>query len=266
MLSIQTLEKIQFLLGESRVSSPLLVRQTWHRLKYSTRLGSENIADINHDKSELGSDPDHLTDLKTSSNMNSAKKENEVDWGTLTSVDLMNLLCECHEGEKPVEEESDKLVHLHQIFVTKNHVLCQEVKRNFTELSKSSKATCHFKPLEPNIYRLQDVKDENFPLFLTTKQLLLLLDASVPEPFPPRNEDGSLKHIFDGWSTTEDLAIINWQEENEDIDGEIDYDEDEKAIESYTKECDPRIFVTYNIFADEIWPKMVKSKCPYNPA
>ncbi|XP_039192831.1 TPR and ankyrin repeat-containing protein 1 isoform X2 [Crotalus tigris] len=244
---------------------PLLVRQKWHRLKYSTRLGNENVGDINHDKSELGSDPDHLTDLKTSFNMNSAKKENEVEWDTLTSVDSMNLLSECDEGEKPVEEESDKLVHLHQIFVTKNHVLCQEVKRNFTELSKSSKATCHFKPLESNIYRLQDVKDENFPLFLTTKQLLLLLDASVPEPFFPRNEDGSLKHIVDGWSTTEDLAIINWEEEDEDIDGEIDYDEDEKATESYTKECDPRIFVTYNIFADEIWPKMVKSKCPYNP-
>ncbi|KAM6449662.1 TPR and ankyrin repeat-containing protein 1 isoform 2-T2 [Liasis olivaceus] len=246
---------------------PLLVRQIWHRLKYNMQLGNENITDTSHDESQVSSDSINLTELETSLSMNNDKKENEVEQDTLSSVDSeMNSLCECDEDEKSIVEESDRLEHLHQIFVTKNHVLCKEVQRNFIELSKSSKATCHFKPLESNIYRLQDVKDENFPLFLTTKQLLLLLDASVPEPFFLRNEDGSLKHTIDGWSTTEDLAIINWQEEDEDVDGELDYDEDEKATEGYTKECDPRIFVTYNIFANEIWPKMVKGKCPYNPA
>ncbi|XP_063160160.1 TPR and ankyrin repeat-containing protein 1 [Candoia aspera] len=246
---------------------PLLVRQIWHRLKYNMQLGNDNITDTNHDESQVSNDSIDSIELETFLSMNDDDKENEVEQDTLTSTDSeMNSLCECDEDEKPVVEESDKLEHLHQIFVTKNHVLCQEVQRNFIELSKSSQATCHFKPLESNIYRLQDVKDENFPLFLTTRQLLLLLDASIPEPFFLRNEDGSLMHTLDGWSTTEDLAIINWQEEEEDVGGEVDYDEDENATEGYTKERDPRVFVTYDIFANEIWPKMVKGKCPYNPA
>ncbi|EPY78384.1 TPR and ankyrin repeat-containing protein 1 [Camelus ferus] len=168
------------------------------------------------------------------------------------------------EGCTP--EQPHQLEHLHQIFVTKNHVLCQEVQRNFVELSKSTKATSHYKPLEPNVHRLQDLKDENFPLFVTSKQLLLLLDASLPKPFFLRNEDGSLKRTIIGWSTQEELTIPNWQEEEEEAEAEEGYGEEEKAAETRPCDSDPRVFVTYEVFANEIWPKMIKGKTSYNPA
>uniref|UniRef100_A0A4X2LFF3 Tetratricopeptide repeat and ankyrin repeat containing 1 n=1 Tax=Vombatus ursinus TaxID=29139 RepID=A0A4X2LFF3_VOMUR len=158
------------------------------------------------------------------------------------------------------------LEHLRQVFVTKNHVLCQEVQRNFVELTRSSKATSHFRPLEPTVHRLQDVRDESFPLFVTSRQLLLLLDASLPNPFFLRNEDGSLKRNILGWSAHEEAAIPNWQEEDEAGDGDGDYGEEDKASEACGGETDPRVFVTYEVFANEMWSKMVKGKTPYNPA
>ncbi|XP_061443726.1 TPR and ankyrin repeat-containing protein 1 isoform X2 [Rhineura floridana] len=242
---------------------PLLVRQTWHRLKFNMHLEDKNTEEEDSEKQD-GSDPTDSSELETSLSTDNEQEQDEAEQGSSLGDPEMNLLYD--HDEECTEEESDKLEHLHQIFVTKNHVLRQEVQRNFIELSKSSKPTSHFKPLEANVYRLQDVKDENFPLFLTSRQLLLLLDASVPEPFFLRNEDGSLKRTIAGWSTKDDHVISNWQEEDEEVDVEVDYDEDEKAAEVHVRECDPRVFVTYSIFANEIWPKMVKGKCPYNPA
>lgn len=169
-------------------------------------------------------------------------------------------------AEGPAPEQPHQLEHLHQIFVTKNHVLCQEVQRNFTELSKSTKATSHYKSLEPSVHRLQDLKDENFPLFVTSKQLLLLLDASLPEPFFLRNEDGSLKRTIVGWSTQEELSIPNWQEDEEEAEADGDYGEEEKVVETRPCDSDPRVYVTFEVFTSEIWPKMIKGKTSYNPA
>ncbi|XP_073930258.1 TPR and ankyrin repeat-containing protein 1 isoform X3 [Castor canadensis] len=169
-------------------------------------------------------------------------------------------------AEGCVPECPHQLEHLHQIFVTKNHVLCQEVQRNFIELSKSTKATSHYKPLDPNVHKLQDLRDENFPLFVTSKQLLLLLDASLPKPFFLRNEDGSLKRTILGWSTQEELNIPIWQEDEDEAEADGNYSEEDKAAETRTGDSDPRIYVTFEVFTNEIWPKMAKGKTLYNPA
>ncbi|XP_042522362.1 TPR and ankyrin repeat-containing protein 1 [Dipodomys spectabilis] len=165
-----------------------------------------------------------------------------------------------------VPEHPQQLEHLHQIFVTKNHVLCQEVQRSFIELSKSTKATSHYKPLDSSVHKLQDLKDENFPLFVTSKQLLLLLDASLPKPFFMRNEDGSLKRSILGWSTQEELNIPIWQEDEEEAEADGDNSEEDKSAEARSGDSDPRIYVTFEVFTNEIWPKMVKGKTSYNPA
>lgn len=170
------------------------------------------------------------------------------------------------EAELCADQLPQQLEHLHQIFVTKNHVLCQEVQRNFTELSKSTKATSHYKPLEPNTYKLQDLRDENFPLFVTSKQLLLLLDASLPNPFFLRNEDGSLKRTIVGWSTQDELIIPSWQEDEEEVEMDGDCGEEDKATEACASDSDPRVYVTFEVFTNEIWPKMIKGKTSYNPA
>ncbi|XP_074844286.1 TPR and ankyrin repeat-containing protein 1 isoform X2 [Carettochelys insculpta] len=247
--------------------APLLVRQMWQRRRL----------EIESEKESMGEEEDEEEDEKHSNNdsgesveLESVGDEQEQDdedeqYSSAANIEL-NLLDDSKEEEEHSAEESDKLEHLHQIFVTKNHVLCQEVQRNFIELSKSSKSTSHFQPLEPNVYKLQDAKDENFPLYVTSKQLLLLLDASMPDPFFLRNEDGSLKRTIVGWSTQEDLVIPNWQDEDEEGNAEGEFGEDEKAAEAHSRESDPRVFVTYDVFANEMWPKMIKGKTPYNPA
>uniref|UniRef100_A0A6J0UIH0 TPR and ankyrin repeat-containing protein 1 isoform X1 n=1 Tax=Pogona vitticeps TaxID=103695 RepID=A0A6J0UIH0_9SAUR len=248
---------------------PLLVRQVWHRQKFNMQLEENGSKEEDSDEKQNGCDPTDSVELDTSVSTDNEQETDEDDPCSSAVEDSdVNSVCDCDEAEEHTAEVSDKLEHLHQIFVTKNHVLCQEVQRNFIELSKSSKETSHFRPLEANVFRLQDVTDENFPLFLTSKQLLLLLDASLPDPFFLRNEDGSLKHTIAGWSTKDEAIISNWQEEDEDT--EVEYDEDEKTAEVQTRESDLRVFVTYGVFAKKIWPEMVKGRHwsgkKYNPA
>lgn len=51
--------------------------------------------------------------------------------------------------------------------------------------------------------------DFSYPLFLTSRQLLLLLDASIDgQPFFPRDEDLALKFPIPGWGTQEDIFNI----------------------------------------------------------
>ena len=94
------------------------------------------------------------------------------------------------------EAEGQTYDHIHQIFITKNAVLCSEVQKNFRELSHADNLMQdHVAREEDNVpNRLQDVDDYLFPLFLTSRQLLLMLDASLGPPyFFDRKEDGSLK-------------------------------------------------------------------------
>uniref|UniRef100_A0A8C2TV57 Tetratricopeptide repeat and ankyrin repeat containing 1 n=1 Tax=Coturnix japonica TaxID=93934 RepID=A0A8C2TV57_COTJA len=236
-------------------NSPLLERQTWRQRQCSEveKAGLEN------EECELKQDSDD-----SSEEQDQDSEDEEVSTGT---TDTETNPCDDHEEDQTCNsEEPNRLEHLHQIFVTKNPVLCQEVQKNFIELSKSSKVTSHFKPLEPNVHRLQDIKDENFPLFITSKQLLLLLDASMPDPFFLRNEDGSLKRTIVGWSPQEELVIPNWQDEDEEGNAEAEDGHEERTADGYSRESDPRTFVTYNLFANEIWPKMIKGKSLYNPA
>ncbi|NXP82534.1 TRNK1 protein, partial [Ramphastos sulfuratus] len=241
-------------------SSPLLERQTWQQRQCS----EVEKAGLEKEESELEQDSDDSSEEQESDEQDQDNEDTSVLVGTAgAEMDSGD----DHEDQMHSAETSNMLEHLHQIFVTKNPVLCQEVRKNFIELSKSSKVTNHFKPLEPNVYKLQDVKDENFPLFVTSKQLLLLLDASLPDPFFPRNEDGSLKRIIAGWSAQEDLVVPNWQHKDDDDDDCMEAGRsDDGAADVYSRESDPRTFVTYDVFANEIWPKMIKGKSLYNPA
>ncbi|XP_033917853.1 TPR and ankyrin repeat-containing protein 1 [Melopsittacus undulatus] len=240
-------------------NGPLLERQTWQHRQCS----EAEKARLEKEDSELKQDSDDSSEEQVSDEQDQDSEDETVPVGTAGAE-----VNSCGDEEDPMHstEASNRLEHLHQIFVTKNPVLCQEVQKNFIELSKSSKVTSHFRPLEPHVHRLQDVKDDNFPLFVTSKQLLLLLDASMPDPFFPRNEDGSLKRVIVGWSPEEDVVVPNWQDEDEEGTVEAERGDEEGAADVYSKESDPRTFVTYDVFANDIWPKMIKGKSLYNPA
>uniref|UniRef100_UPI00398F2E9E TPR and ankyrin repeat-containing protein 1-like n=1 Tax=Pristiophorus japonicus TaxID=55135 RepID=UPI00398F2E9E len=244
------------------VGSPWLVRQIWHKRKIGI------VDDGEKEAAMIDGRTDHSDCANGEKYFESMDQSCDLDQNGKAFDNCGSELTNGHEDVPVNPDGADKLEHLHQIFVTKNHVLCQEVLKSFMELSKSTKATGHFKPLEPTIYRLQDIKDENFPLFITSKQLLLLIDASLPEPFFPRNEDGSLKRNIVGWSVQEDMTIPDLGDEDEEEENEGEFLDDERRVAEghATKEFDPRVFVTYEVFARDLWPKMVKGKPQFNPA
>ncbi|XP_041045071.1 TPR and ankyrin repeat-containing protein 1-like isoform X2 [Carcharodon carcharias] len=246
---------------KTQVGNPWLVRQVWHKRKMGPMEDGEKEAVVINGRTDCSDSVDGEKDFEL------VDQNNDLDQNGMAFDDYCNELTNGHGAVLATSDDADKLEHLHQVFVTKNHVLCQEVLKNFIELSKSTKATDHFRPLEPTLYRLQDVKDENFPLFITSEQLLLLIDASLPDPFFPRNEDGSLKKTIVGWSVQEDMTIPDLGEEDEEEEYEGEFLDDEcRATEGHTKEFDPRIFVTYEVFVHDLWPKMVKGKSAFNPA
>ncbi|KAM3929731.1 TPR and ankyrin repeat-containing protein 1 [Leptodactylus fuscus] len=216
---------------------PWLVKQTWQR-----RICGENL-----DVGDSDDEENFETDLSDST-------DEEPTLPELESMDA-------EDNSDGIENPND-LEHYHPIFITKNQVLCQEVQRNFLELSKSTKATGHYKPMDPNIHRLQDIQDENYPLFITSQHLLLLLDASMPDAFFPRNEDGSLKRSIAGWSF-DNIDVLDLLNEDE-VEPDPENEEEENDCEQ--KESDPRIFVTFEVFAYTLWPKITKGKPLYNAA
>ncbi|XP_060036551.1 TPR and ankyrin repeat-containing protein 1 isoform X2 [Erinaceus europaeus] len=243
-----------------QAGSPLLAKQIWPKRKMEVEPRKED-----PEAEEGEEEEEDFTDMEAS-NSTDEEQESEDSAGAASRESVRQHQGQGQAAEVSTPEHPQQLEHLHQIFVTKNHVLCQEVQRNFIELSKSTKATGHYKPLEPNVHKLQDLRDENFPLFVTSKQLLLLLDASLPRPFFLRNEDGSLKRSIAGWSTQEEFIIPTWQEDEEETETDGECSEDDRAAEPRLGDSDPRVYVTFEVFTNEIWPKMIKGKTSYNPA
>ena len=67
-----------------------------------------------------------------------------------------------------------------------------------------------------------------FPLFLTSRQLILMLDTSLPAPhFFERNEDGSLKVIIQGWGADEE--IFDFVPLEDDLDERGYFEEDKEG-------------------------------------
>ncbi|XP_041361943.1 TPR and ankyrin repeat-containing protein 1-like [Gigantopelta aegis] len=179
------------------------------------------------------------------------------------------------------EEIKDDVIfdHLHQLFVTKNTFLCSEIHKNFSDLCHASDIAEEHVKMEndtlPNI--LQDVNDFLYPLFLTSRQLLLILDASLNPPyFFNRNDDGSLKVVIQGWGTQEDLfgyTPLDHDSDDEQSDDDDDQDDmldepmaEHAATAAKKLKMDPRREVTYDVFANEVWPKICKkSSVDYHP-
>ena len=178
--------------------------------------------------------------------------------------------------------------HLHQVFITKNTVLCSEVEKNFKELRHACPAAEHRRPFEdqPIPTKIQNVSEEAWPLFVNSRDWLLMLDASLPgEPFFKRDEDGNLLRKIEGWgeednhlqfipaTESDDDRSDNEDEEEEDVSGTGKGNRENREVMGRCRtqgkeERDPRREITYQLFQAEIWPKMKKSskeKIDYHP-
>ena len=218
-----------------------------------------------------------------------ATKCNEYeDCQDLEKCDVCGSSC-FHHSEQGLECDDDvtgnsngpcMYEHLHQIFITKNTVLCSEVEKNFKDLCRACPAAEQRLQFEdrPTPKKIQDVAEEEWPLFLNSRDWLLMLDASLPgETFFKRADDGTLERKIEGWGEEDNhLQFIPAFESDEESDEEEDevteIEDDNKAAKDKEKglreKKDPRREITYHVFQHEIWPKMKKSskeKVEYHP-
>jgi hypothetical protein len=196
--------------------------------------------------------------------------------------------------EKTAGMESEPAAHngpcsesLHQLFVTKNPVLCDRMKKNFTRLVRGRSTLKHLvdsqsdRRLPP---RIQDVDDHSYPLFLTIRQFLVLLDGSLPSSdgqFFARKDDGSLKYERDHYGDHD--GRLEYLPTFPDDSDEEDEAEEEKgtgnlglarhtagdrspererrqnAQRPTASSRRPRVETTYSVFQNELWPKLKKS-------
>ena len=192
---------------------------------------------------------------------------------------------ECGENNPDGVSQTQMYEHLHQVFITKNTVLCSEVEKNFKELCHACPAAEHREPFEeqPIPTKIQNVAEEAWPLFVNSRDWLLMLDASLPgEPFFKRAEDGRLLRKIEGWgeednhlqfipaTESDDERSDNEDEEEEDVSGTGKGNKEVtgRSRAQGKEERDPRREITYQLFQAEIWPKMKKSskeKIDYHP-
>lgn len=160
--------------------------------------------------------------------------------------------------------------HLRQVFITKNGVLCSEVRKSFRAFMIGDGIAAEHCVLEdtdlPN--RLQDLSEKQYPLFITAKYFWLMLDATLGAPyyFERNPGDGSLKTDIKGWTDVDDISILlcmdeddydsDSTDESENNDTEHD-SKSENISQKKTRKTDPRREVTYNVFEELLWPQMI---------
>ena len=147
----------------------------------------------------------------------------------------------------PIDKEFE---HLHQIFVTKNFVLCHFVKKKFYDMCASYEMLRKHLPFEhkPLPNNLVSIEDHGYPLFLTSREFLIVLDNSINDKkqFFPRNKDGSLLvtiHSSDYGSNQRNHSFVG---------ARVEHNSDGKASVCSNEWQE----VTAIYFAKKIWPKI----------
>jgi hypothetical protein len=154
---------------------------------------------------------------------------------------------------------------LHQVFVTKNYVLCDQMRKRFFCMV----AGCDFLQLHleneeetpPNSF--SEYKNLSFPAFLTARQFYILLDNSLgdSETFFKRDSDGNLQvKIFSLDYDHEDSDILL------DLEHSDSEDDDMEMIKQYSGSTSSQFTsrqhsakwteVTALYFKEIIWPKI----------
>ena len=167
-----------------------------------------------------------------------------------------------------VSANSEELEHLHQVFVTKNYVLCDQMKKRFYDMAAANDFAKDQMPYEDKEIgnSLLKVDDLAYPLFLTMRQFLLLLDNSLEDgaSYFPRAKDGSLSvNILSSDYDHEDLdTLLDLEEsESEDESGFADYEEYgsfQKTVKQQHVQEWREVTSTY--FTENIWPKIHTEK------
>ncbi|VDI43180.1 Hypothetical predicted protein [Mytilus galloprovincialis] len=193
---------------------------------------------------------------------------------------------QCSIGKKDAKDEmrcDENDDELRQIFITKNDVLCREVQKMFKGFVEGDEMTSRLFQTKddelPN--RFQDIKKLQYPVFITAKHFWLMLDATLGPPYYfERHIDGSPKSEIQGWTDIDDMQIILDDEFDYEYSDDSESDEEEEEVDqnitlvknkrTRMKKVDPRREVTYEVFEDVIWPRIIgkfkKHKGKYHPS
>eukprot|EP00742_Colponemidia_sp_Colp-10_P005402 GILJ01005771.1.p1 GENE.GILJ01005771.1~~GILJ01005771.1.p1 ORF type:complete len:2593 (-),score=466.03 GILJ01005771.1:108-7886(-) len=209
--------------------------------------------------------------------------------------------------------------NLHCLFVTASPVLCHEVDRYYKDLTektvkrrKPAEATtssnisepAHESAAEPTpeqhafmdadlsadgkmdakkaqkLHSLLHSDDSDFPMFLTIRKLLIMLDGTVPHPFFARDADGRVLGMNEQCSWHNEgrgmLLLVNKKRISSEVVRELDIatledgiynsdDEDEVEIErtiehaTVAEEAVEGFEIDYDYFVDKIWPRLQRN-------
>ena len=166
------------------------------------------------------------------------------------------------ENMEVIEED------LHQVFITKNYVLCDQMKKRFYNMSAA------FDFLEKHMKHevtdpgndLSKVDDCAFPLFLTARQFYILLDNSLCDgkAFFKRDEEGNLRVKITSLDYDHEdpdilLDLEQSDSENEEMEGSSS-----TTMQSFSKGHTERwTEVTALYFKEFIWPT-ISHQCGIN--
>ena len=161
--------------------------------------------------------------------------------------------------------------HLHQAFITKNAMLSTEVKKSFIELSQACFSTRNDTDYQrsSSVYKFDQLEEQAWPLFICSRDWLLMLDASLPgQPFFPRDEDGKLERSVKGWgkedNNLQEIPVNYSKEDDDEIESKLTAAEGEPKARG---KADLRREITYQVFKNDLWRKMTKKKkVDYHPS
>eukprot|EP00118_Oscarella_pearsei_P013063 m.100990 g.100990 ORF g.100990 m.100990 type:complete len:2741 (+) comp37106_c0_seq1:120-8342(+) len=188
----------------------------------------------------------------------------------------------CQEKVTPSSGPSKEMSHhLLQIFITKNSRLRDQFRKYFLGLSHAHDFTVPHRKLEniPLPFKIQEFNALQFPCFLTMREWLFLLDASLPGPsFFPRSE-GKMLHKINIWGDKDGL-LTSLLDLKEDSDNEPDTDEPFEHsgdVSSHLTEAINRATtfndknqkyhteITFAYFKSKMWSKVGKGFTSYDP-
>ena len=252
---------------------------------------AEQVSEINHEKEvdEKGSNKVEVSfvpclcngpcDCDPIPELPSSLKTNEV--GKIADEKQSKVIdTSSAESNEEEVEEKDEYEHIRQLMVTKNEVLVSEIKNNFRELCQGNFPETE--TVENHQYsKIEEIPPERYPLFITTKDLLILLDGSLEgDTFFRREENNQMADNIVGWGRNKThfstLHVLEEDDMDDDdyddgiSDNEIDveYDGEQGVVNEAhpnqrkeTEACKkrrPTKEVTYEVFAYEIWPSISK--------
>lgn len=168
--------------------------------------------------------------------------------------------------------------HLHQVFITKSPALRDEVENKFSNLFRlySPALPINRVTFKPSSFKQNTIPEHSWPLFLTSHEWLIMLDATLPieNSFFDRNSYGEIinqlvsvnftKYVIDiNAPVVDERDLTDVQIVTHKIEGLFDqaklwFEGDSKAHERAESVTKKFIEIDYTYFAVNIWPTIKK--------